>query len=488
MKRTYENALKLLQTRRRTARPTDKLSVGIDGLPPVGAIPNVYGTSTLLGIPSIVGMREWLELLGHSDSDVNRLNVIHVAGTKGKGSTCAFVRSLLLAHGSRTGFPRKVGLYTSPDLRCIRERIQINEQLIPEDLFTKYFFEVWDCLSSQESQVTVGKYGMPRYLQLLALVAFHTFIKEATDAAIWETHHGGEYDSTNFIREPIVTGITTIGMDHVEQLGPTIENVAWHKAGIFKSGTPGFSVPQDPNISAVLQARAEEKKIELGFVGVNPSLPTDARALQTSAQKTNCSLALALVGAFLKRKARPENSCLTSSDILDGIGKFSWPGRFEVISEGRNEWFLDGAHNELSVKHAVECATPRSLPRILIFTHISDQRDGQALLTTLASCIKNNNIRLEYVIFTTFQERQDGSTRIDKNVKIPHISIPDLLAIYCDIWRKIDPEAVIVSEPAIEGALKFARKIGEEKGGMETLITGSLHLVGGALNILQPLN
>ncbi|KAF8426995.1 putative tetrahydrofolylpolyglutamate synthase [Tirmania nivea] len=483
MKRTYENALKLLQTRRRTARPTDRLSMGIDGLSPISTRPNVNGTSTLLGIPSIVGMREWLHVLGHSDGDVNRLNVIHVAGTKGKGSTCAFVRSLLLAHGLRTGFPLKVGLYTSPDLRCIRERIQINEQLIPEDLFTKYFFEVWDCLSSQDSQVAVRKYGMPRYLQLLALVACHTFIKEATDAAIWETHHGGEYDSTNFILEPVVTGITTIGMDHVAQLGPTIENVAWHKAGIFKSGTPGFSAPQEPTIAAVLQARAEEKQVELGFVGVNPSLPAEARALQTFVQKTNCSLALALVYAFLKRRAQPENSCLSSSDILDGIGKFSWPGRFEVISEGRNEWFLDGAHNELSVKHAVEC-----LPRILIFTHISDQRDGQALLETLASCIKNNNMWPEYVIFTTYQERQDGSTRIDKNVKIPNTSIPNLLALYCEIWSKIDPDAVIVSETAIEGALKFARSIGEENGGMDTLITGSLHLVGGALNLLRPLN
>ncbi|RPB18924.1 hypothetical protein L211DRAFT_795314, partial [Terfezia boudieri ATCC MYA-4762] len=261
---------------------------------------------------------------------------------------------------------------------------------------------------------------------------------------------------------------------------------------LFKLGAPGFSAPQDPNIAAVLQARAQEKEVELGFVGVDPSLPVNARALQTSAQQTNCSLALALVGAFLKRKARPG---LAPSDILDGIDKFSWPGRFEVISEDQNEWFLDGAHNELSVKHAVEwfakCISENqsslALPCILIFTHISDQRDGQALLGTLASCIKNNNIRLEYVIFTTYQERQDGSKRIGKHNKYVKIPSPELLALYCDIWRKIDPEAVIVSEPSIEGALNFARSIGKENGGMETLITGSLHLVGGALNLLRPL-
>ncbi|KAF8431656.1 Mur ligase [Terfezia claveryi] len=334
-------------------------------------------------------MREWLQLLGHSDSDVNSLNVIHVAGTKGKGSTCAFVCSLLLAHGLRTGFPRKVGLYTLPDLRCIRERIQINEQLIPEDLFTRYFFEVWEYVLSQDVR--------PRYLQLLALIAFHTFIKEETDAAIWKTYYSGEYDATNFIQKPV--------------LGPTIENIARHKVGIFKLGAPGFSAPQDPNIAAVLQARAQEKEVELGFVGVDPSLP-----------QTNCSLALALVSAFLKRK---------------------------VISEDQNEWFLDGVHNELSVKHAVEWFAKC----------ISENQ----------SCIKNNNIWVEYIIFTIYQERQDGSKRI---------------ALYCDIWKKIDPEVVIVSEPSIEGALNFARSIGKENGRMETLITGSLHLVGRALNLL----
>jgi folylpolyglutamate synthase len=111
----------------------------------------------------------------------------------------SFVRSFLKVHGLRTGFPQKVGLYTSPDLRYIRERIQINGQPILEGLFIKYFFEVWDRLSSQDSHVAEGKEKMPRFLQLLTLVAFHTFIKEETEAAIYETHHGGEYDATNVV-------------------------------------------------------------------------------------------------------------------------------------------------------------------------------------------------------------------------------------------------------------------------------------------------
>lgn len=303
---------------------------------------------------------------------MNDLNIIHVAGTKGKGSTCAFARSFLRVHGLRTGFPRKIGLYTSPDLRGIRERIQINDQPILEDLFTKYFFEVWDGLSSHDSSVANGKDKMPRFLQLLALVAFHTFIREETDAAIFETHHGGEYDATNVVQKPIVTGITSIGLDHVAQLGPTIENIAWHKAGIFKRGSSAFSAPQDPAIVPVLQARAAEKGVQLKFVEANPSLPVDAKVLQAPVQKINCTLALTMVEAFLECKALPQNRCLTSHDVSQGIEKFSWPGRYEIIVDGSSQWFLDGAHNELSVKYVSEwfakAASERRYLEMYIFT------------------------------------------------------------------------------------------------------------------------
>ncbi len=285
---------------------------------------------------------------------MNNLNIIHVAGTKGKGSTCAFARSFLREHGLRTGFPRKIGLYTSPDLRCIRERIQINDQPILEELFARYFFEVWERLSSPNSQMVEGKEKVPRFLQLLALLAFHTFIEEEVDAAIFETHHGGEYDATNVVEKPVVTGITTIGLDHVAQLGPSIESIAWHKAGILKPGTPAFSAPQDQAVASVLRDRAAKKGVSLKFVEEDLSLPGDAKAIQVPVQKTNCSVALALVSALLEHKASPEHRHLTRSDISEGIEKSSWAGRFEVITEGRSQWLLDGAHNELSLEQAAK--------------------------------------------------------------------------------------------------------------------------------------
>jgi len=244
-------------------------------------------------------------------------------------------------------------MYTSPDLRCIRERIQINDRPIDEERFTKYFFEVWDRLFLQQD-IAGRKEKMPRFLQLLALLALHTFIREEVQATVYETHHGGEYDATNVIREPIVTGITSIGMDHIAQLGPTIENIAWHKAGIFKSRIPAFSAPQDPAAFAVLRARAEEKGVELKFVDTDPSLPISSQALQAPVQRLNCSLALALVRTFLERKTSIGNHDLTQQDVTQGIEEFSWPGRFEIIKDGSNKWFLDGAHNELSIKQAAE--------------------------------------------------------------------------------------------------------------------------------------
>lgn len=280
------------------------------------------------------------------------MNIIHVSGTKGKGSTCAFTRSFLLAHRSRTGFPQKIGLYTSPDLRYIRERIQIDDKPIVEDLFTRYFFEVWDRLSSSDIVLGTPTTKQPRYLQLLALVAFHAFISENVRAAIFETHHGGEFDATNVIQRPVVTGVTSLGIDHIAQLGPTIEDIAWHKAGIFKPGAPAFSAPQEPGPAEVMRERAAKRGVELTFVPTNTSLPANVPVLGVSVQKLNCSLSLAITNAFL-RQTSPGNE-LTIDDIHQGVANFSWPGRFETIEKGNSVWYLDGAHNELSVKQAAE--------------------------------------------------------------------------------------------------------------------------------------
>lgn len=186
------------------------------------------------------------------------------------------------------------------------------------------------------------------------LVSVHAFIREGVDVAIYETHSGGEYDATNVIQKPIVTGITTIGMDHVEQLGPSIENIAWHKSGIFKPGSPAFSTLQESAAAEVLKDRAAKKGVTLDFVNVSPLLPTNARALKPEVQRTNSSLALALVSAFLEKRAPKSHRNLTLHDVLQGIEQFFWLGRFHQIIDGNHHWFIDGAHNELSVQKAAQ--------------------------------------------------------------------------------------------------------------------------------------
>lgn len=195
---------------------------------------------------------------------------------------------------------------------------------------------------------------LPRYLQLIALVSFHAFIKEGVEAAIFETHHGGEYDATNVIERPVATVITTLGMDHVKQLGPTIENIAWHKAGIFKSGSGAFSSPQEVSAAAVLRNRASEKGVDVQFVYNDPFLPENALQLKPDVQRANFSVALAAARHFLDVKSAQGAAPLSSSDIQQGISQFSWPGRFQVVREGVLNWFLDGTHNEMSVSKAAE--------------------------------------------------------------------------------------------------------------------------------------
>ena len=186
------------------------------------------------------------------------------------------------------------------------------------------------------------------------LVAVHTFIEEGVDAAVFETHNGGEYDATNVVEKSVVSGVTPIGMDHIAQLGPTIKNIAWHKAGVFRKGALAFSSPQEPEVVEVLNRRAKEKEATLEYVvDIDPRLPKNAPALKPEVQKWNASLALALSNGFLKSKL-PGEPGLTSLDVVGGVERFFWLGRYQQIVDEAYQWFLDGAHNELSVQKAAE--------------------------------------------------------------------------------------------------------------------------------------
>jgi len=261
--------------------------------------------------------------------------------------------SFLLSHGKSGNYPRKIGLYTSPHMKNIRERIRINAEPVSEELFTRCFFEVWDRLPDRTTLLL----DIPRYLQLLTLTSYHVFLTEGVDVAIYETHLGGEFDATNIVEGPTIAAVTSIAMDHVELLGPTIEKIAWHKAGIFKPGSLAFSALQLPAVAAVLQERAAEKKVVLEFVGIDFTLPDNAASLRPKVQRENCSLALAICRAWLRVKAPQAQNVITHDECVRGVENFFWPGRFQQIIEGKCRWFLDGAHTESSVQHAVQWYT-----------------------------------------------------------------------------------------------------------------------------------
>jgi len=170
--------------------------------------------------------------------------------------------SILQEYQKSAGFPAKIGLFTSPHLKAVRERIQVNGSPISEQEFANTFFAVWDRLEESVTSLNhAAQASKPVYFRYLTLMSWHYFLEQKIDTAIFEVGVGGEYDSTNLIQKPIITGITSLGMDHMTVLGNTIESIAWHKAGIMKPGVPVYTVPQPDGAMAVLEQRAAEREV-----------------------------------------------------------------------------------------------------------------------------------------------------------------------------------------------------------------------------------
>lgn len=292
-------------------------------------------------------------------SDLDRLNVVHVAGTKGKGSTCALVDSIFRRHRQVHGTPARVGLFTSPHLIAVRERIRINSQPISKELFTQYFFDVWDRLAAENHAVNatddpVVPGTRPTYARFLTLVSWHLFLQEGVDLAIYEVGIGGEFDATNLVEQPVASGITSLGIDHIFALGDTLEKISWHKAGIMKTGSPAFTVQQLPKAAAVLRSRAEEKNVELTTLDIDPRLRDVKVKPDTDFQRRNASLAVALAETALKKigALEEQDSTRLSDTFVEGIEATVLRGRCEVIREGNIKWCLDGAHTADSMRVA----------------------------------------------------------------------------------------------------------------------------------------
>lgn len=447
-------------------------------------------------------MRRCLDRIGYSQNDLEKLNIVHVAGTKGKGSVCAYVDSILGQYHKSHDIPRKVGLYTSPHLIAVRERIRINSVPISRELFAKYFFEVWDLLDAAEAANPEKNFQKPAYFRYLTLMSYHVFLQEGVDAAVYETGVGGEFDSTNVVDRPVATGISTIGIDHVYSLGTSHAQIAWHKAGIQKKDVPSFTVSQNKYAFQVIQARAKEKYARrLKVVNdLDPRLEGLKIHPDARFQRGNAALAIALAETVLKKldPSFKKKDKVLQKEFVDGIEKVVWRGRCETKVDGNITWYLDGAHTADSIKVAAtwfgDESSKKTATRCLIFNQ-QGERDAVELLETLFNVIvTQGKVKFDHVIFCTTKARPEMASRDSINHTLDNHTIDNmqLQREFAWRWRAFDPspDTAIEVVPTIEDALEYVRAlddkhVGEKGVEIHTFITGSVHLIGRAIGALD---
>ncbi|RLN58530.1 hypothetical protein BBJ29_004483 [Phytophthora kernoviae] len=305
-----------------------------------------------------------LQLADVVDSNSPRaLSVVHVAGTKGKGSTCAMVERILRQAGYKTG------LFTSPHLVTPCERFRINGKPIADDVFLRHFNAVWDGMEQTQDQS--GPYPpMAWFFRFLTLMALHLFVDEQVDVVILEVGLGGRLDATNVFRKPVVCGVSTLDLDHTRVLGETLDLIAYAKAGIFKPGVPAFTTAQEPIAMEILEKCASETCTPLVRVptlnGFGPDGENCKLGMHGDYQRINAGLATALAAAWLRNKR---------AQLWEDVAH-------------KTRFYIDGAHTLRSLECCSDwfCqASTRVTPmdkRVLIFT-IHHERNVAQLFAPL---------------------------------------------------------------------------------------------------------
>jgi dihydrofolate synthase / folylpolyglutamate synthase len=313
----------------------------------------LFGTQSF-GIK--LGLENTQRLLEACGRPQEKLRFLHVAGTNGKGSTCVMMDSVLRAAGHRTA------LYTSPHLVDFRERVRVDGQMIPESSTAEGLTLLRDASEGWEQA--------PTFFELATVLAAWWFAREEAEFVVWETGMGGRLDATNAVM-PLVSVIMPVGLDHQAWLGETITLIAAEKAGIIKPGVPVISAPQADEVRAVLEAKAVEVGVQIGFVSA--PWETGPVGLAGAHQRWNAAVALAAL-----RAAGVE---VGEEAVRSGLAKVKWPGRFQRAGAAL---VVDGAHNPPAT--AVLVATWREVfghvKARLVFGVLSD-KDASALLHLL---------------------------------------------------------------------------------------------------------
>ena len=304
------------------------------------------------------GLDKMKSLMKRLGNPQDNLKIIHVAGTNGKGSVCAMLTSVLMEAGYN------VGLFTSPHLVEYNERIQINRLPIPQDDFEKIGSRVQKACN----QMMQDGEEPPIFFEVITAMAFIYFYKQDVDIVILETGIGGRYDATNIIKTPLASVITSIGKDHMEFLGDTIEEISREKSGIIKENCPTVLYDSDKSVYNIISAICTEKNSQLfsakdsiivkeGYTmeGTNFSIKNKSFAYD------NISLELlgkyqvsnAKTTLFVIESLKKSGYNISREHIYTGLQKANWAGRMELIQKNP-PIIIDGAHNEESAKAFIE--------------------------------------------------------------------------------------------------------------------------------------
>lgn len=335
-----------------------------------------------LKFPGDVGIKRQKLLLGFLGSPQNKIKIIHVAGTSGKGSFVNYLSSLLTAHGF------KVGTTTSPHILNIRERIQIDKKLITEDEFTDYVKEIIPAVEKTKLEGI----GSPTYFEIMIAMAFLYFYKNKVDYAVVETGMGGLFDGTNTIdSENKLAVITRLGFDHTNILGNKITDIAYQKSGIIQNKNKTVALWQRQKIRTVLENRASEKLTQIEYVkknenfknikqseaGIEYDFKFDGLVIKKLElhnfalyQVENSALALTVIKVLSKR----DKFEIKTDLVKTAIENYNFVGRMEIIKTDKKTVILDGAHNPQKMSNFIRSLTGAFSNKKFIFVIAFKQR------------------------------------------------------------------------------------------------------------------
>ena len=391
-------------------------------------------------------MEAILEALGNPERG---LKSIHIAGTNGKGSTAAMVTAFAKAHGLR------VGTFTSPHMDNIRERIQLDGVPLEEEPF----WQAASVVREVESRL-FEEWGPFNYFEILTAMMFVVFQQEAVDLAIIEVGIGGLLDNTN-VGHPLVSVITTIGLDHQDLLGSTLEEITAQKAAIIKAGQQVVVGPVTGECMDVIRNTASKQGATLQAFGESFSLiedsyqdeaftiPLEQLALKGAFQKENATVAIRAFRAWMEATGRSIRTKLVES----ALRVVSWPGRMEVLQD-TPLIIIDGAHNLPAIERLIQNMTDRiGKKQTLLFSALT-RKDSQQMLARLQESLPDVNI-----ILTSFHpSRGQSIARADVEIVLgsPQISYEESFE---DVIERFAKSTDDKSELWVTGSLYFIAEV-----------------------------